>query len=86
MRSTLPLFTTSTFVPSTCARRVSAFCGACDNLGQTREVCENEAQPGAARDRDLRAVDPVSDVDSPAWEPGEEEAVNHVTNIGFNPR
>ena len=56
MVTTSPSLTTSASSPKTCARRVSVcFAG----QGRTREVCVNFAQAGAARDRDLRAVDPV---------------------------
>ena len=57
MASTLPSLMISVPSPRTCACRVAAFGGPRDKR-RTREVCINPAQGRAARDRDLRAVDP----------------------------
>ena len=74
-----PSLTIFAWSPSTCARGVPAFRGACDKR-RTREVCHNGVEAGVARDRDLRAVDSVGDCDTV----GGERAVNHVTLVVLN--
>ena len=80
-----PSLTIFAWSPSTCARGVPAFRGACDKR-RTREVCHNGVEAGVARDRDLRAGGRVGDYyPSGTNVVGGERGVNHVANTGFNP-